>query len=474
MRYNRLYEATNFIVPTNYTQELSRFVANLRYEDLPQEVVQKAKEILIQSVGAALAAQRMPMAQNMREIALKRNGGTGGACTAWGTGESLSAVNAAELAGTLIALLNWSDGSPVGECAPGIIAAAWAAAEERHQGGKELITAIVAGYEAQTRIAMAVQPGEDRRDRDSWGETSWQIFGATVAAAKIYGLDARKVDQAIGIACESSTIPATYAEKTLSDARYYEFGFRARDGVMMAQSSDYGINNQRDTLDDPCCYTGGMTSNANVELVSKGLGTEYLILNVQVKHLPTDIWNETAAMLVGQLLAEHEVSIEDVAEVLVTPAVKGRMWAPQDGYQSVMHGQLSMPFAVVSVMQGKTPGADWYCAERLTDPQVAGAAQMVHAAEGGQNALLMDAYAAWQKGGLPRDKVAVRLKDGAVFCAEGCTFQDMDEEVGDALFRRKTASVLEKGVCESALKALREIESCTDVSELAWILGRKS
>ena len=67
--------------------------------------------------------------------------------------------------------------------------------------GKDLITAIVAGYEVYQRIAMAVQPSEERRRTKGWGLTSWQIFACIIPIAKLYGLDARKVDQSIGMGC---------------------------------------------------------------------------------------------------------------------------------------------------------------------------------------------------------------------------------------------------------------------------------
>ena len=56
MRYNRFHRATNFLTPTLYTQELSDYAVNLKYEELPAEVVDRAKKILLHTMGAALAA----------------------------------------------------------------------------------------------------------------------------------------------------------------------------------------------------------------------------------------------------------------------------------------------------------------------------------------------------------------------------------------------------------------------------------
>ena len=57
MRYNRLYKDNNFLTPTTYTQTLSEYTETLRYEDIPADVVERAKMIMLQTVGAALAAK---------------------------------------------------------------------------------------------------------------------------------------------------------------------------------------------------------------------------------------------------------------------------------------------------------------------------------------------------------------------------------------------------------------------------------
>ena len=207
MRYNRLYKDNNFLTPTTYTQELSEYAVGLRYEDIPPEVVERAKMIMLQTVGAALAAKGTPIHDKIMKMAHEANGGSGGGTTVWGSGEKMAAVNAALALGTTADALDWEDCSWTGHPSAGIIPCAWLAAEERHRSGKDLITAIVAGYEVYQRIAMAVQPSDERWKKKGWGLTSWQIFGCIVPIAKLYGFDARKVNQAIGMGCECPSPP---------------------------------------------------------------------------------------------------------------------------------------------------------------------------------------------------------------------------------------------------------------------------
>ena len=79
MRYNRLYKDNNFLTPTTYTQTLSEYTETLRYEDIPADVVERAKMIMLQTVGAALAAKGTPIAEKACRMSEEANGGEGGA-----------------------------------------------------------------------------------------------------------------------------------------------------------------------------------------------------------------------------------------------------------------------------------------------------------------------------------------------------------------------------------------------------------
>ena len=109
MRYNRLYKDNNFLTPTNYTQQLSAYTVNLKYEDLPPEVVERAKMILLQTIGVALASKNTAIAQKALKMALEANGGNGGPTAVWGSGKKMGTINAALALGTMSDALDWED-----------------------------------------------------------------------------------------------------------------------------------------------------------------------------------------------------------------------------------------------------------------------------------------------------------------------------------------------------------------------------
>lgn len=327
MRYNRMFKETNSLTPTTYTQQLSEYIENLKFEDIPAEVVERAKMLLIQTMGAAISAVKTPVAEKILKMGMEANGGFGGDSIVWGTGDKLSTVNAAFVLGTMCDIQNWEDCSWTGHPAAAAIPCAWLSAAERNASGKDLITAIVAAYEAYHRIAMSVQPTEEQFKLRGWGKNSWQLFAAILSTAKIYGLDARKINQSIGMGCEWSTIPTSH-HVAESDLGHYEQGFRARDGVLIAKCTEKGIHNCLDAMDAPLLYAVGMCgkpgtggpgkiaeNNADMGWLVRNLGTHFYIMDAQIKK-PVTLTEDETVKLIKDLKAGAMVEASDAGKTM--------------------------------------------------------------------------------------------------------------------------------------------------------------
>ncbi|MCI6256424.1 MAG: MmgE/PrpD family protein [Clostridiales bacterium] len=490
MRYNRLYKDNHFLTPTTYTQTLSEYAEQLKYEDLPPEVVERAKMILLQTVGAALAAKGTPIADKACRMAEEANGGAGGGTTVWGTGKKLAAVNTALALGTMSDALDWEDCSWTGHPSAGVIPCAWLAAEEKHRSGKDLITAIVAGYEVYQRIACAVQPSNERWKTKGWGLTSWQIFGCILPVAKLYGLDARKINQAIGMGCECSTLPTAYHAATMSDFYHYEHGYRARDGFLIAKSVEKGIHNQRDALDEPRCYTGVICGNdgsngsgdttirseeADLTWLTRDLGSRYLTMETLLKHWPANMWVQTPVEIIRSLVREHGFGPEDVEEIVIDPPIRGRMWAPEEGFTSVTHAQFSAPYVIATMLYHPEPGAYWYAPEMMKDPEIIALARRVKAGPSPEDSP-MTGFKQFRNGSYPMKTLTVRLKDGRELvgrmdCHPGHPKNMMTREEFVDRFRIQAAPVLQGERLEEVIKMLCSIECVDDVAAVSDMLA---
>ena len=480
MRYNRYFRDNNWLTPTTYTQELSEYAVNLKYEDLPAEVVERAKMIMLQTIGAALASKGTPIADKACKMALEANGGEGGSTTVWGTGTKMAAVNSALALGTMADALDWEDCSWTGHPSAGIIPCAWLAAEEKHMSGKDMITAIVAAYEVYHRIAMAVQPSNETAFKKGWGLTSWQIFGCIISIAKLYGFDARKVNQAIGMGCESSTIPVAYHETTMSDFYHYEHGYRARDGFLITKSVEKGIHNQRDLLDHSLTYTGAICSSvdgkdeSDPSWFTRELGTHYYIMDTLLKHWPANMWVQTPAEIIADLVKEHGFGPEDVESMIIDPPIKDRMWAPDEGFTSVTHAQFSAPYVIACMLYNPTPGAYWYTPEMMKDPKIIELAKKITGGESKADSP-MTGFEKFRNGTYPMKTITVKLKDGRELvgkmdCHPGHPSNMMTREQFVDRFRTQAAPALEGEKLEKAIEVLTNIENVEDIASLGDLL----
>src|SRR5687768_8206448 len=150
--------------------QLGGFVAGLHFEDLPPEVVDKGKALINHSVTVGLASSNAPRARSARAAVVgheslgKRHVGVGQGATLWADGSRVTRVGAVFANGVAIAMNQQCDSYHM-LTHPGvlIIPAGIATAEGEGRSGRELLTAIIAGYEVQCRVARDFIPSTQAR-----------------------------------------------------------------------------------------------------------------------------------------------------------------------------------------------------------------------------------------------------------------------------------------------------------------------
>src|SRR4029077_7101023 len=198
------------------TAELADYAATCRYEDFPPDVIERAKQCITDTVAAVIFGYDLPWSRMV--VAFAEKNGAGGRSRILGRGAGRVHAPAAALANGALAHafemdnLTW----PSTGVHPGatLLASALALAQERGRGGRELITALVAGAEVMIRIGRATQhrhegrglhrprraPQHSNEGRGFHAPGTTGPFGATVACAKLLRLDGKRMQNALGIA----------------------------------------------------------------------------------------------------------------------------------------------------------------------------------------------------------------------------------------------------------------------------------
>src|SRR5262249_43974016 len=182
------------------TIRLAEFASQLRLEDVPAPVSQRAREWIADTIATIVFGRSLPWSSII--VAYARRMGEGGRSHILGDGERPVTAPYAALANGALAHAFELDGAvrPSAGAHPGatILPAALARARHRGMGGRALLTAFVAGAEVLIRIGRATKHSNETRGFHAPGTTG--PFGAAVACGHLLAFDAKRMTNALGIA----------------------------------------------------------------------------------------------------------------------------------------------------------------------------------------------------------------------------------------------------------------------------------
>lgn len=266
---------------TGLTKRYAEHIAALRYADLPQDVVHKAKTIIRDGVGNQIAASAISEpASRMIEIA--RGWGGTPEVTVTGYGLKLPAPMAVLCNAMLGHGVELDDAHGTGLIKGGsvLVSLALASAELNGCSGEDVIAAIVGGYEIAIRIAKAINPGHRQRGYHTTGTVS--LIGGAAMATKLLGGDAEQIACAIGLATmQSAGIQAFLDDSCM--AKPFSPGKGAMNGMMAAVMARSGFTGPRKALESREGFLNAFTSGVRASDLVEGLGSHYAIMEVGFK-----------------------------------------------------------------------------------------------------------------------------------------------------------------------------------------------
>ncbi len=257
------------------TRALGGFIAGLRFKDLPAAVVHEARRGVLDWIGCALAASRHPTIG----ILLDTFAGTGSAAVAPVLGQGglkLGLLDAPVANGQMGHLLDFDDthmGGVVLHTSSPLLAALLALAEHRPVGGRDLITAYVAGFEAGVRAGQAAPAHHD----GGWHLTgTLGAIAAGAGSARLLGLDATQVTHAIGIA---TTQAAGMQQNRGTMCKSFHAGKAASSGAFAALLAARGFNSSDEILEGKRGFIRIYSTSSAPERIAEGLGERFEILH---------------------------------------------------------------------------------------------------------------------------------------------------------------------------------------------------
>src|SRR5262245_29817190 len=230
-------EALQTIEPSQ-TAALVAFVGALRHDALSAEVRHYARRHLLDTVGVMIAGAAGDVATRAEAVVASVR--PAGDVPVPGRARRADLLDAAFLGGTAAHGIELDDGYRHGSahCGCVVVPAVLATAYQRRAGGAALIEAMVAGYETAIALARACHP--DLRQRGFHPTGAVGPFGAAMAAAKLHGLSADRLGDALGIAASSAAGLFAFVNGG-ADIKRLHAGHAAREGLQAAMLAGEGV-----------------------------------------------------------------------------------------------------------------------------------------------------------------------------------------------------------------------------------------
>lgn len=349
------------------SEKLAAYVAQIRFEDLPDGVVDKARQCLRDAIGCLLGAYQFPVAQNIEDFLVYSGGGNARLPGSVATADigTVAYANA-----TLINVLDFDDIYKKGHPGATVIGAVLAMGDFLKSSPEELIAAIVAGYEVGCRVGISLLQTQPRKLLHGHG--TWQTLGAAAASAWLLRLDGEQTAHALAIAAVNA--PVASVMKTVYGVKpsmaKNNFGVAAQVGVNAAMYARFGGEGPLDVFDGETGFwrmfgaDGCDVSAYDVEL---GVYTEIR----EVGFKPYSCCRILQSSIEAALSAAKKGGVTDpasqVAEIVVCgPEILMRPPFCDKHPEDMWAAQFSAPHTIAMALLNVATGPDWFSPENLT------------------------------------------------------------------------------------------------------------
>jgi len=448
------------------TRELSEWIANLRYEDLPEPVVEEAGRAFADFLGECLfVGATKDWGRSIADFCARDGGGQPEA-TIIATGRRTLTARAALANGTMALGFEFADYGAGSRPYPFAVTAPLAVAESRHRSGKDFALAIVIGYEVMGRIFRATF--ERGKPIPFYVPSVYGTFAAAAGCARLLELSPHYTNYALGLAAaftggtfqgheegawQRSLNGGMASERGVTAALLAQTGFRA---------TELGLEGVQGFAQMYC------EGRLDPDALLADLGASFIITDRWVKKYPMNTTLHAPVEALLQIMDDHELRYTDIGQI---DAAWQRVepFLAKHNVSSVVSAQASLPFALaVAAVRGRV-GVDEFTDETVADPVIQAMIPrtIVHQDE--------ELFANVENS-MP-GRVTVRTTDGRAFTHEvmypkGNARNPLTEAEFKAKFMDMAERVLGHDQADRLYERARELPNVGDVADLAPLLSR--
>jgi 2-methylcitrate dehydratase PrpD len=307
------------------SRQLAQWVVKLRYDDLPPDVIDRAKGVTLQGLASVLLGSLTPGGRQAIKLIGEEEAGVKHGATIMVDGTKVTKGGAA-FANAEMAMAGgkWDTFRMLTHPGTSIIPGAFVAAETAGASGRDFLTGLAAGYEVMERMAADFIP--TTMARGFHAGVVFGIFGPAVAAAKILGFTEDQVNSTIAL-CAS--LAAGNLEGARSGGRALREGGAVRNAMLAVALAKQGHVGGETVLEGAAGFYHAYVGNnqgrlthsfvgdtqTSLDKIGAGLGTSWLFLETLYRIYSTAGYNIAHIDVTANLCAEHDIKYQDVERV---------------------------------------------------------------------------------------------------------------------------------------------------------------
>lgn len=354
----------------SYTKGIAQFVSGLQFKDIPPDVIQRIKLLILDSLGSSLYGQKLEWTRILQETLAAVD--TSETSAIWGTKKKLSLPHAVLVNGTQIHSFELDDVHRQGVMhvgavvLPGVMGIA---ESQRSMTGIEFLTSAVAGYEIGPRVGICM--GQEHIAQGWHSGATLGVFSSAAGAARALKLDVQKTVHALGIAGTqaSGLMAAQYGSmvKRMHTGRAAQSGLY---GALLANHGFTGIENVLESEYGGYCTTFSRSNDRfDLEQLTAGFGTVWQTMGIALKFYSCVGSNHTTLDGIRLLQEQQPFGPDDIKEILVSGS---QITMDHVGWDYVPQGltsaQLNLPYCVATYLLEGDCFVDQFSEALVTDP----------------------------------------------------------------------------------------------------------
>lgn len=360
------------MVKESITRSLAKFVSGMSYENLPDDITHRAKNLLLYALGSAVAGRDMPCSY----IALELIKGNRGNSTIFTYDLKVPQSDAAFVNATLTNATSQEDCLFTSHPGTVIVPTTIAVAEQEGSSGAELISAMVAGYEVMGRVYLGA-PSITPRFR---GTPVFGVFGAAAAAGKLLGLNEDQLTNALGYAANfASGLNQCWIDGTMEG--HLHAGVATRNGMIAANLAKAGAAASEKTLEGDWGFYQAFTgTTGDASSVTHDLGRRFLIMEASYKPYPVCGTQQIPIDIILKLINRYHVMAKDIKQIVEKVPYRELAIPGCDNagpFKNAAQTLLSAQFCAAAAFLGKSVSSHRFYINSYDDPEILALAQKV-------------------------------------------------------------------------------------------------